>query len=1038
MMRFLSCVSRLIRKCTVARSNTYTLHSGWEILMGTMQRLGRAILCFLFFTLLGVNTQLVSAADNGPAFKNGPYLLAPKAGSMVVAWESTKDVPATISFGKDKDRLDQQLTVVPDKDAPLFQGGKLNLYHVKLDGLLASEQGTKYYYKVDLSGGLSYQASFSTLGTKPGAVKILTLSDTHVFSTREKLNADIKSINPALIIHTGDLVEGTGAQIEQFSFWFKGNEDDFIHSFPVVYSSGNHDQGGEYFNAYVYDIQDAEYGGTVRGNSSFDYAGVHFSLMNSNPWGLFQMNSEATGKAADPGTIKNVEDSLAWLRKDLASEAAKNADFRILTMHHPVSDAYTKRNIPAIAEPGKVDLMLSGHSHSYARAVSDNPEVGAATVYLTQQDARIHSKKGDYFVIDLDAAKEVMTVRNYGSDSGKDKTLLANTTVIAKAKQKLSYSDISISPADILSNGEVTVTALVKNDGKGIAAAVMPVEDNGQKKYIYKFDGQVRILEPGTSAMLKGTIALADLGKHKLTLADASVDVNVGFRKATFEYRKLRTRLGDGPVSDINGNRLYVKVDVKNIGNEPGVDNAELLIDGKVVEAKKYTLAAGGVKTAEFIHTFNKAGRYQVSIGNATPANVYIEGAVQGMPIAKDKSGNGNDAYIHGAPQVGVDDNGKPTVVLDGKRDYLEIPDTGKYKVVDAATGMVWANLPSKGTTKGGVSELVEPYADGKGAVADHNPLMLKGIGLGWGTPYLFRIAVRETGKVTYGVCFHDDNGEFSWNDGSDPKAGIKKDTWVQYTSAFDFKTGGDAYQNGFRSAGVEKPVFGDAPVKNWEGVPMWVGLGFKNTLLTKRNRGMYHTMLPGAISQVRFYTSKVSAAENDAIRSNPSLPNDSSSSLKIWLDFAPENILTKGTHTTEWVAVSSAPSALDYQASVEGNAGIVATVQTSDDQSKVKKEKKYALKNGEHTIDLKSVGKAKYARVVTEFKSDINAKESSIPVVYEYLLKSGNMTRWNTTADWNRGVFAQAAGHQSADVYRDHAADFDDYSGKASEPDAK
>ena len=42
---------------------------------------------------------------------------------------------------------------------------------------------------------------------------------------------------------------------------------------------------------------------------------------------------------------------------------------------------------------------------------------------------------------------------------------------------------------------------------------------------------------------------------------------------------------------------------------------------------------------------------------------------------------------------------------------------------------------------------------------------MVKGIGLGWGTPYMFRMAVRETGKVTYGVCLLDDNGEFSWND---------------------------------------------------------------------------------------------------------------------------------------------------------------------------------------------------------------------------------------------------------------------------------
>ena len=49
-----------------------------------------------------------------------------------------------------------------------------------------------------------------------------------------------------------------------------------------------------------------------------------------------------------------------WLKKDLATDAAKNAEFRMIFMHHPVSDAYTKRYIPAVIEPGKVDLLLSG------------------------------------------------------------------------------------------------------------------------------------------------------------------------------------------------------------------------------------------------------------------------------------------------------------------------------------------------------------------------------------------------------------------------------------------------------------------------------------------------------------------------------------------------------------------------------------------------------------------------------------------------------------------------------------------------------
>lgn len=996
--------------------------------MDALRRWLRGLCIAAVFTALAINCPPLLAAP-GAVFNNGPYLLAPKANSMVVAWESSQAVPATLWYGTDKDKLDRKISVSPDADAPQYKGKPMALYHVKLDQLKASDQGTRYYYKVELEDGQAISASFSTLGTNPGAVKIVTLSDTHVFSTRAGFDADIKAIRPALIIHAGDMVEGTGAQTDQFAFWFKGrNEGDFIHSYPVVYSAGNHDQGGDYFNAYVYNIQDAEYGARVRGDSALDFAGAHIVLLNSSPWGLFQMNSEATGKAADAETIKTVNDALDWLKADLSSAAAKNAAFRIMTLHHPYTEAYTRRYIPPIAEPGRVDLVIGGHWHAYARQVSDNPEVGASTVYLTHQDARVPSKKGGYFVIELDAPNGLMTVRNFGREKADAPAALADTTVIARDKQQLAWSQVAITPSEILSNGEVSVSAQVRNEGKGVAAAVLPVDDNGQRKAIYMLNGAPRLLAPGESATLKGTLALADLGKHTLTLAGTSSVVEVNFRPATYQYARLRTRLGSGKVSDLSSDTLFVKADVRNIGNEAGVASAELLIDGQPVSSQKHALRAGETRSVEFSHRFARAGTYKVTIGNAPAQEIVIEGAIQGMPVVRDKSGNGNDAFIHGAPELGRDDHGKTTLLLDGQRDYVAIPDTGRYKVSDAATGMVWARLPSKGTSKGGVSELVAPYTDGKGAVADHNPLLFKGIGLGWGTPYLFRIAVRETGKVTYGVCFEDDNGEFQWNDSNDAQAGIKKDQWVQYTSAFDFKSGGDSYQNGFRSAGVDKPVFGDAPVKNWEGTPMKIGQGFKNTLLPRRNRGMYYTMLPGEIAQVRFYTAKISADENDALRADPSVAGASAQQLKIWLDFEPANLVTHGTHTTEWVAIDAAPEALGYTATLAGKAGAKATVETSDDAKKVKKSATFALQPGQQSVSLKPLGKARYVRIVTRLDSDLNASQSSIPVVHEYLLRAGGEKRWNTLADWNKGTFAGAAGHQSEDDYRNHAADFDDY----------
>lgn len=167
------------------------------------------------------------------------------------------------------------------------------------------------------------------------------------------------------------------------------------------------------------------------------------------------------------------------------------------------------------------------------------------------------------------------------------------------------------------------------------------------------------------------------LGTHTLKLADKTVSVNVKYRpRQPLTITNIRTQQGNGKTSDMNSNILHIKADVVNIGNDAGTGTAEFKVNGVTVGTRQYTLKSGESQTAEFAYTFDKAGKYEVTIGNAKPETVYIEGSIQGMPIVKDKSGNGNNAYIHGQPEFGTDDKGKQTLVLDGKRDYIEIPTT--------------------------------------------------------------------------------------------------------------------------------------------------------------------------------------------------------------------------------------------------------------------------------------------------------------------------------------------------------------------------
>ena len=100
--------------------------------MDALRRLLRSLRIAALLTVLTAFCA-PSLAAQGVVFNNGPYLLAPKTNSMVVAWESSQAVPATLWYGTDKDRLERKISVAPDASAPLFKGVPLALYHVKLD-----------------------------------------------------------------------------------------------------------------------------------------------------------------------------------------------------------------------------------------------------------------------------------------------------------------------------------------------------------------------------------------------------------------------------------------------------------------------------------------------------------------------------------------------------------------------------------------------------------------------------------------------------------------------------------------------------------------------------------------------------------------------------------------------------------------------------------------------------------------------------------------------------------------------------------------
>lgn len=301
--------------------------------------LSGALSAVMLATLVPSTASAIGRTDTG-SFLTGPYLMTPKTNGMVVVWELDKPMKSTITYGTSD--ADKKTLEVPVEEGEKFKGESMHMYRARLTDLTP---GTTYTYKVETEDGQTVEGHFRTLPENSDEIRFVVVSDSHRFETATKVSDMIAQFDPDFILHTGDMVEGTGSQKDQFPYWFQ-NVGSFLHNVPVIYNSGNHDYG-VYFDEYVTKVQKEQYKSNETGrNVAFDCGPVHFDMLDSNPWSLFELNSTAGGGEADAATKAVVNESLDWLKADLATDNAKKADFRVVTMHHPFEDDLTRKYVP--------------------------------------------------------------------------------------------------------------------------------------------------------------------------------------------------------------------------------------------------------------------------------------------------------------------------------------------------------------------------------------------------------------------------------------------------------------------------------------------------------------------------------------------------------------------------------------------------------------------------------------------------------------------------------------------------------------------
>lgn len=326
------------------------------------------------------------------AGQRGPYLQTLSPTSVIVRWRSEVPVVGAVQFGPAGASLTNQ--AVDASPAASLE------HEVVLRGL---QPETAYQYAVVVDPLLPtvVEATFST-PPREGSnapTRIWALGDFGVGNDAELAVRDSyaaftgeRPTDVWLLLGDNAYETGTDSQYQRGLF----------DVFPTLLAStamwptiGNHDaknftagEHGSYFDIFSLPTN-AEAGGVPSGDEayySFDHGNIHFICLDSE-----------TSNIADNGPM------LRWLRDDL--ERAQAADWKIAYFHRP---PYTKgshdsdtdprstslrRHALPILEGAGVDVVLSGHSHSYERSALIDGHYGSSHSFVSSM--KLDSGYGD-------------------------------------------------------------------------------------------------------------------------------------------------------------------------------------------------------------------------------------------------------------------------------------------------------------------------------------------------------------------------------------------------------------------------------------------------------------------------------------------------------------------------------------------------------------------------------------------------------------------------------------------------------------------
>jgi 3',5'-cyclic AMP phosphodiesterase CpdA len=310
---------------------------------------------------------------------------------IVLTWLTDPATSQAFTWRTDTTVTQARVEIAPAEASPRFmleaaslaaktervesESGPAHFHSANARGL---EPATRYAYRVGAGDAWSEWFHFRTASDEPEPFSFIYFGDAqnNVLSlwSRTLRSAYSDAPRAAFMVHAGDLINRANRDVE-WGEWFEAG--DWIQAMvPSIPTPGNHeyarDENGVRRLSSLWRPHFTLPAGDIEGLEEtvyfVDYQGVRIVSVNSN---------------------ERLEEQTGWLNRVLASNPNR---WTVVVFHHPVFSTKEGRDNKDLRDLWKplfdrhrVDLVLTGHDHSYGRGrnlPAGVTEVAGGTVYV--------------------------------------------------------------------------------------------------------------------------------------------------------------------------------------------------------------------------------------------------------------------------------------------------------------------------------------------------------------------------------------------------------------------------------------------------------------------------------------------------------------------------------------------------------------------------------------------------------------------------------------------------------------------------------